>query len=303
MPAVRTFPVIINTVAGNGHTRDGLEAIRAAFAAAGAQADIRAARSGAEIAGLAERAVEERQPVIVAGGGDGTLNTVAGIVAGSGLALGVLPLGTLNHFAKDLGLPLAVEEAVATIVANHQAEVDVGEVNGRVFVNNSSLGLYPSLVIARERQRRRLGRGKWHAFFWATLTVLRRHPMLDVRLVLDGVPQERRTPFVFIGNNEYRVEGLEVGSRERLDAGVLSVYLTRRHGRRALLGLALRALVGRLHETRDFEALIAHSIRIATRHETLHVATDGEVTRMRTPLDYRIRPRGLRIVVPAAGPA
>jgi diacylglycerol kinase family enzyme len=297
------LPVIVNAIAGGGHTREELEAIAATFAAAGARADIRAARDGAEIVALAGRAVSERHPVIVAGGGDGTMNAVAGVVAGSGLALGVLPLGTLNHFAKDLGIPLALEDAVATIVANHQARIDVGEVNGRVFINNSSLGLYPALVKVREQQRRRLGRSKWHALFWATLTVLRRHPMLDVRLALDDAAQDRRTPFVFIGNNEYRVEGFDVGSRERLDAGVLSIYLTQRRGRRGLLGLALRALVGRLHDSGDFEALTAHSIRIATRHKTLPVATDGEVTVMRTPLDYRIRPRDLRIVVPAAGSA
>ncbi|HEX7558184.1 MAG TPA: diacylglycerol kinase family protein [Usitatibacter sp.] len=293
--------MIVNAVAGSGHGPGDLEAIRAAFAAAGARADILAARSGAEIVGLAERAVGERHPVIVAGGGDGTINAVAGIVAQSGLALGVLPLGTLNHFAKDLRIPLTLDGAVATIVANHQARIDVGEVNGRAFINNSSLGLYPALVTARDNQRRRLGRSKWHAFFWATLTVLRRHPMLNVRLVLDDVTQDRRTPFVFIGNNEYRIEGFDIGRRERLDGGAFSIYLTRRHGRRGILGLALRALVGRLHDTRDFEALTAHSIRIATKRKTLLVATDGEVTRMRTPLEYRIRPRGLRVVVPAAG--
>jgi Sphingosine kinase and enzymes related to eukaryotic diacylglycerol kinase len=226
-------------------------------------------------------------------------------VAGSGLALAVLPLGTLNHFAKDLGLPLELDKAVAAIVANRQAEVDVGEVNGRLFINNSSIGLYPTLVAVRENQRRRLGRGKWHALFWATLTVLKRHPMLDVRLSLERTAQDRRTPFVFVGNNLYKSEGFDIGTRERLDGGVLSIYLTRRHGRRGLLGLALRALVGRLHDgTRDCEALTAHAVKVATRHKLLPVSTDGEVTVMNTPLEYRIRPRALKVVVaPPPAPA
>jgi diacylglycerol kinase family enzyme len=299
MPPSRAYPVIVNAIAGKGHTQEELESIRDVFAKAGARADILAARSGAEIVELAERAVRERHPVIVAGGGDGTMNAVAGAVAGSGLSLGILPLGTLNHFAKDLAVPIALDEAVATIVANHHAEVDVGEVNGRIFINNSSLGLYPTLVTVRDNQRRRLGRGKWHAVFWATLTVLRRHPMLDVRLILDKVVEDRRTPFVFIGNNEYTSEGFDVGSRARLDGGVLSIYLTRRRGRRGLLGLALRAVAGLLHGTRDFEALTAHSLTVATRHKLLTVATDGEVSVMRTPLEYRIRSRALRVVVPA----
>lgn len=298
------YPVIVNATAGYGHSIGELDAIRSAFAAAGAEADIREARSGAEIVDLATRAVKERHPVIVAGGGDGTINAVAGVVAGSAAALGVLPLGTLNHFAKDLGIPLALEDAVRAIVANHQAEIDVGEVNGRMFLNNSSLGLYPTLVNVRENQRRRLGRSKWHALFWATLTVLRRHPMLDVRLTLDDATQDRRTPFVFVGNNVYKEEGFEVGTRERLDGGVLSIYLTRRRGRRGLLGLALRALVGLLHGTRDFEALTAQSVTVATRHKALSVSTDGEVTVMQTPLEYRIRPRALRVVaLPPPAPA
>ncbi len=298
------YPVIVNATAGNGYSTERLDAIRSAFAAAGAEADIREARSGAEIVDLATRAVKERHPVIVAGGGDGTINAVAGVVAGSATALGVLPLGTLNHFAKDLGIPLALEDAVRAIVANHQAEIDVGEVNGRIFLNNSSLGLYPTLVNVRENQRRRLGRGKWHALFWATLTVLRRHPMLYVRLTLDDATQDRRTPFVFVGNNVYKEEGFEVGTRERLDRGVLSIYLTRRRGRRGLLGLALRALVGLLHGTRDFEALTAQSVTVATRHKALSVSTDGEVTVMQTPLEYRIRPRALRVVaLPPPAPA
>jgi diacylglycerol kinase family enzyme len=292
-------PVIVNAAAGKGYKTEHFEDICKAFAEAGLEAMIVAARDGGEIASLAKRAVDQGHAIVVGAGGDGTMNAVASALAGSASAMGVLPLGTLNHFAKDLKVPLGLEEAARVIAANHQVDVDVGEVNGRIFINNSSLGLYPTLVIVRENQRRRLGRGKWHALFWATLTVLRRHPMLDVRLTLDEVAEDRRTPLVFIGNNEYKVEGFDVGSRERLDAGRLSIYLTRRRGRRGLLGLAVRALFGVLHQVRDFEALTAQAVTIATRHRVLPVATDGEVSAMTTPLEYRIRPRGLRVVAPA----
>ena len=295
----QALPVIVNATAGKGYDTAQIDAIGAAFEAAGAAVEIIPARAGAELAKLAERAVKAGHPVIVGGGGDGTMNAVASAVAGSPSAMGVLPLGTLNHFAKDLGIPLDLEGAARTVVANRQARVDVAEVNGRIFINNSGLGLYPELVRVRDNQRRRLGRGKWHAFFWATLTVLRRHPMLDLRLTLDGATEVRRTPFVFIGNNEYLVEGFNIGSRERLDSGTLSIYLTRRHGRHGLFGLALRALVGTLHQARDFEALTAHSVSIATRHKALAVATDGEVMAMTTPLEYAVRPKALRVIVPA----
>jgi diacylglycerol kinase family enzyme len=299
----RALPVIVNATAGKGYDEAQIQAIAAAFERAGAAIEILPARKGSELGTLAARAVQDGHPVVVGGGGDGTLNAVAAAVAGSASALGVLPLGTLNHFARDLKIPLDLDEAARIVVADHRAEVDVAEVNGRVFVNNSSIGLYPEMVRIRENQRRRLGRSKMHALLWATHTVLGRHPMLEVGLEIDGVVQARRTPLVFIGNNEYQIEGFNLGSRERLDAGRLSIYLTRRRGRRGLLGLVLRALFGTLHQARDFEALSAAHVTIATRHKALAVATDGEVRAMTTPLEYRIRPKALRVIVPAPAPA
>jgi diacylglycerol kinase family enzyme len=272
--------------------------LRQRFHSAGAEARILAARNGAELLTLARRAARGRPPIIVAGGGDGTVSAVASVLAGTDIALGILPLGTLNHFAKDLRIPLDLGQAARAIVAGHCVEVDVGEVNGRVFVNNSSIGLYPAIVHQREKQRRRLGRGKWHALFWAALSVLRHAALLELRLRLENVEEQRRTPFIFIGNNQYIREGFNIGRRARLDSGLLSLYLTRRHDRRALLGLAIRALVGLLHQAKDFEAHTAQSIRIETRHKQVPVATDGEVTVLDTPLDYRIRPRALKVIVP-----
>jgi diacylglycerol kinase family enzyme len=295
----QALPVIVNAAAGKGYGEEYLATLGEAFRAAGAQARILAAKSGTQVAEIARREALGQPTVLIAAGGDGTVSTVASAVVGTQTALGILPLGTLNHFAKDLRIPLTLEEAARTIVANHQREVDVGEVNGRIFINNSSIGLYPTLVIHREAQRRRLGRSKWHALFWATMSVLRRHSRLDVRLSLDNVAETRRTPLVFIGNNAYVMEGFDIGTRERLDTGELSLYLTLRQGRWALVGLALRALFGTLHQTRDFEALTAHTIGIATRHKFMPVATDGEVSVMATPLDYRIRPRALRVIAPA----
>jgi diacylglycerol kinase family enzyme len=293
------IPVLVNGASGTANSGDRVKRLEEAFRDAGLEARILVSRSGAEMAELATRAVAEKHPLIVAGGGDGTVGTIAALVARTGSTLGVLPLGTLNHFAKDLGIPLDLDEAVRTIAAGHLAHVDVGEVNGRIFVNNSSIGLYPNLVIHRENQRRRLGRSKWHAFFWSSLMVLRRHPMLDVKLCLGPVIQMRRTPLVFLGNNEYKVEGFDIGRRERLDEGQLSIYLLKRHGRRGLILLALRTLVGLARRGGDFEMLKADTIGIETRHKTMSVATDGEVSVMQMPLEYKIHPRALRVVVPA----
>ena len=212
----------------------------------------------------------------------------------------MLPLGTLNHFAKDLGIPLDVAPALASIAAGHTVEVDVGEVGGRYFLNNSSLGLYVDIVRHREKQQQRLGRGKWPAFAWATWGALRRWPVLTVTLTVDGRAQSHRTPFVFVGNNVYCMEGLHVGEREDgVCRGVLGVYLAARAGRLSLLVLGLRALVGRLRQSKDFRAFTATELRIETKRPEVRIATDGEVCRLPTPLRYRIHPRALRVIVPA----
>jgi diacylglycerol kinase family enzyme len=198
-------------------------------------------------------------------------------------------------------LPLELDAAVTRIAGGATCRIDVGEVNGRVFINNSSLGLYPDIVRERERQQRRLGRGKWLALAWASFGALRRFPFLSVRLSADGEARLRRTPFVFIGNNVYAMEGFAMGGRERLDAGCLSLYVTQRAGRWRLLLLALRALFGKLEQARDFDALRAAEIEVESRQRRLRVATDGEITLMTPPLRYRSRPASLLVVagVPA----
>ncbi len=269
----------------------------------GLDAAITLAQSGADMISTAEQALRDGAPIIVAGGGDGTINAVASVVVGSGTPFGVLPLGTLNHFAKDLNIPLDLGAAIANVARGVRHQVDVGEVNGRIFLNNSSLGLYPDIVRDREKQQRRLGRGKWLAFSWALLAALRRYPFLSVQLKLNDAVHARRTPFVFIGNNEYLMEGLNIGERERLNGGQLSLYVAQRPGRLGLLKLALHALFGKLSQAKDFDMLTANDLEIATKHRRLRVATDGEVTIMNTPLRYRIRPAALEVIVPAPAPA
>jgi diacylglycerol kinase family enzyme len=161
--------VIVNAGAGQGHDGDLASALRGKFAAVGIDADVTLAGSGEEMIGVAREALDDGIGLVVAGGGDGTMNAVASVLAGSQARFGVLPLGTLNHFAKDLNIPLALDDAIANVAHGRPVAVDVGEVNGRIFLNNSSLGLYPDIVRDREKQQRRLGRGKWLAFCRASL--------------------------------------------------------------------------------------------------------------------------------------
>lgn len=268
------------------------------WAAEGREARIWVTDEGTGADELARRAVAEGCDPLVAGGGDGTLNAVAAVAIEADKTLGVLPLGTFNHFAKDLKIPLDLEGAARVCLAGHTARVDVGEVEGRIFLNNSGLGLYPDLVRHRERQQERRGWGKAAAFVWAAATMLRLYPFLDVELEVEGQKLYRRTPFVFIGNNEYEMETFRPGGREALDRGELSLYVAHRTGRLGLVRLALSALLGRLRRQHDFDALCAQEIRITTHHASLRVSLDGEVTSLRTPLHYRVRPGALRALVP-----
>jgi diacylglycerol kinase family enzyme len=289
--------VIVNASSGTGENRALAERLNELFDCGGLVAHVALAENGHETIELARQAAFGDADVVVAGGGDGTINSVTSQLLNTKKTLGVLPLGTMNHFAKDLHIPLELEAAVQTIIDGHIANVDLGEVNGNVFVNNSSLGLYPSIVREREKQQR-LGAGKWPAYIWAAVAVLRRYPFLDIRLNIDGKALSRRTPFVFIGNNEYEMETLNIGGRSCLDAGELSLYLTNRTGRLGLIRLALRALFGGLRQEKDFLALRTKEIWIGTKHKRLRVALDGEVTMMEPPLHYRVLPGRLRVLTP-----
>lgn len=296
---LKQITVILNGAAGSGHDDAVAASLREKFRAHDLDATIILAKGGEELIASARAAVAQGATLVAGGGGDGTQNAIAGQLAGTGVPYGVLPMGTLNHFAKDLGIPLDLDGAVHTIATGVPKQVDVGEVNGQVFLNNSSLGLYPDIVRDREKQQSRLGRGKWPAAIWATVAALRRYPFLSVRMQAEDARLARRTPFVFIGNNEYIMEGLAIGARNRLDAGTLSFYVAQRPGRLGLLRFALRALIGGLKEERDFDVLLSKEMTIETRHKHLHVAFDGEVDKMATPLCYRIRPGALTVMVPS----
>lgn len=277
----------------------------APLAAAGVEVDLRVG-DGNELVRLARRAMAEhrQQPclrAVVAGGGDGTLNAVASILAGSNVPMGVLPLGTFNHFARDLGIPDRLEAAVRVILAGRSRRVDVGEVNGRIFLNNSSLGLYPQLVHRREEEQHR-GLSKGHALLRALLYVFRRSPLLHVRLKVDGREFRCKSPVVFVGNNRYEREGMRIGRRPLLDEGRLSLHVVRDGGRAGILRLGWEALLGRLDHNGRLETLTAREIWVESRRPRLRVSWDGEVGLLKTPLLYRIHPLALRVLADALPP-
>ena len=263
------------------------------------EATVMVTKRGDDIASLAARALAEGRQPVVAGGGDGTVNAVAGKLAGTNIALGVLPIGTLNHFAKDVGLPLNLEAAVRNLFTGQLAHVDVGEVNGRVFVNNSGVGFYPHFVRQREEQER-LGHVKRVAFMLALRALMRRYFRLRIKLHMDQAEAlDHLTPFLFVGNNRYHTCGLEIGTRSTLNSGRLWICTVPSHGRRNIARVALRALLGHVIDA-ELNAFEAEEIWVEPRTPRVNVSIDGEVTIMDAPLHYKIRPRALSVIVPAS---
>ena len=295
MPSIE---VIINAAGGSFIAEETEDSVRGAFSDAGLDVNIHLASSGYEVSKLAEKAASGDGKVIVGGGGDGTLALVANAALTSGKTFGILPLGTRNHFSKDLGIPQDISGAVAVIATGQTRQVDVGEVNGRIFINNSSIGLYPRIVRHREAQQERLGRGKWYAAFLAAIRVFRRNPFYRVQFKLDGRSFIRKVPFVFVGNNLYEMDIYNIGSRPKLDRGLLSVYFLHRGGRWGVLELLFRTVIGRLKQWRDFEEIETDSITINRRKKKILVALDGEVVIMEMPLEYRSVPRALTVLAP-----
>jgi YegS/Rv2252/BmrU family lipid kinase len=268
-----------------------------ALAAAGVDAEVRCV-AGDQLDDEAKTATAANVDAVIASGGDGTISTVAAALSGGDTPLGVLPMGTLNHFAKDLGIPFDLAAAAQIIAANNPRRIDLARVNDQVFINNSSLGVYARALVERDATQRRSRLSKWPAVTLAALKTFRRAPLVHVRLDAEGTVVKLKTPLIFVGNNRYRLDLLNVGARDRLDEGVLSLYVARAQSRWGMLKLLLNGALGRLQQDRDFETLYPREVWMETRRTRLHVAADGEVMVMKAPLHYEILPQALRVFVP-----
>lgn len=300
--AGRPVFVVVNPKAGSVTDREAVvEGVRNAFRVAGIDADVDLC-ADVPLEVVLRRAVERAHggeiSAIVAGGGDGTVSAAAAAVAGTGIPLGIVPLGTLNHFAKDAGIPLDLAEAVAVIRAGRLREIDIGDMNGITFINNSSIGVYPDMVLDRERLQKRRRLTKWTAMALATWRVLRSLSYRRLRVVAGGSASEVRTPCLLVGNNQYGTQLFNLARRTQLDGGMLWLYVVRPRGVLGLLRLAARVAVGLAVADPDLIVTQGPSIRIDARRRHMLVALDGEVVNARLPLNYAIRPRALTLLAP-----
>ena len=289
--------VLINKGGGSAGD-DARDKVAAALAKAGIDGEVELL-DGAALATRAKAAVKDGAPLIIAAGGDGTQSAVAGAIAGSATVMGILPLGTLNHLARDLGISFDLDEAAAVIAAGRTHKIDVASLNGRIFVNNSAIGLYPLMVEDREGQQDRLGRSKKLAMIVAGLRTLARYRHHRLSLTVnESETATLDTPLLFVGNNDYRMEMPRAGCRDRLDDGRLSVVVMKRQGRLALFAAMLRALAGRSRPQDLIRLDDVTRLRVASHRHRLTVSSDGETLQLAPPLDYRILPAALTVMVP-----
>ena len=296
--AARTKAIIfVNASSGWDAKEDAPAKLRQWFEESGIDAHIEYVAKGVNLAEKAREAVAAGHDVVVAGGGDGTLSATASGLAGTDVLFGVLPVGTLNHFARDLNLPLDLEAAAKVVCGGNTQDVDIAEVNGKTFLNNAIIGLYPIFRFLRA-EKERSGYPRKLALIGAALAVFRRYPFLTLRFFVEGKEMVRRTPYVLIANNEHAMQGWQLGARRSLCEGKLWIYVMRPQSRFGLLRMLFKLAIGRFDARHHFDIFTAEELYVTARSKHLGVALDGEVHVMDTPLRYRILPRSLRVIVP-----
>lgn len=292
--------VILNEEAGSlqgENPRLAPEDVRAAMAAEGVTADVRVVAAG-HMAETLTMLLKNPPEALFVGGGDGTISTAASLLAGGTVPLGVLPLGTYNHFARDLGIPPTWRSAVTALVQGGRRRVDLGEVNERTFINNCSIGWYAEAVRRREALRRKHGLGKWWAMVRATTAVFLRLRRLRVQLELPERTLPLRTPFLVVANNRYSGRVLDYSLRPQLDEGRLWIYTTRARGRLAILRMMVQSIVHDLDAPDDLDKLSVAGTDVTTLGARTAIALDGELVNLRWPLRFRSRPGALLVLAP-----
>jgi diacylglycerol kinase family enzyme len=296
--------VLVNAAAGSvgdGDQADDHDArLVDAFDAAGVRAVVHRVPPAELGDAVRERWAASPQPrAVVVAGGDGTVNAVVGAAADAGAVLGVLPLGTFNHFAKDLGLPQGIEEAAAALAGGEVVDIDLGEVNGRCFANNAVLGAYPEVVAERDQLRDRRGWGKVRALPVAMVAVLRRFPVHRLDLAGPGYRRRRvRTTLLFVGNGLFDNPAGGVPRRAVLTDGVLGVAMARSSTRWGLVRTVWRAVRRGAEAEPQLDLVELPELTASMRTRRIRVALDGEVCWMEPPLRFRVRPAALRVLAP-----
>lgn len=303
VPSDSPLFIVLNAGSGHSETSQVRSVIDAVLGSAGRPFEVHEVADGGELSSVTEAVVQSaraRGGVVVAAGGDGTINTVAQATLGSGCAFGVLPLGTFNYFSRAHGIPSDTEEACRILLGARAFQVQVGRVNDRIFLVNGSLGLYPQLLEEREQAKRRLGRNRLVAIGAALKTLFTAHRRLRLDIESKQGSRSVVTPTLFVGNNRLQLERVGISGRA-LDEHRLTAVTLAPVTALGMLGLVLRAIFGRLGDAEEVESFDFETLTVRSRAggRAFKVATDGEVEPMRGPLRFKVEPHALWLIRPS----
>jgi diacylglycerol kinase family enzyme len=293
-----SIEVILNARAGSQDTQKPREVLEKVFGGSGRSFGICVA-SGEEIDRVVNQKVQSDCEVLVAGGGDGTVCAVAKAAQKNNKTIGVLPLGTFNYFANNLGIPHNVEEAARVILDGNTVCASVLDLDGRLILNNTSIGIHPAVLLRRRKLYRRWGRNQLNAYLSVLLTAFQPPPRIRVRLASDNGEVIRETPLVLICSNAFQIETFRLIGKECLADGKFAVYIAHMADRATIFGLGLRTAFRRLRPEIDYEVICGSDVKIESlRDRHFQAAVDGELERLESPLRFRIAPDKVRVLAP-----
>jgi diacylglycerol kinase family enzyme len=301
LPPGSTIHVVMNAASGRDDKDNSRAALEQAFAQRGNPVRFHLIDTPDDIdatIAAAKQGCCDQPGVLVAAGGDGTVNAGAAAIAGSDIPFAVVPLGTFNYFARDIGMPLEPGAAAAAILDGHIAPIHVARINGRPFLVNASIGLYVRLIKERERHEAALGRNRFIAVCSSIVTALRGHYAMTLEIVRDGKPQTLRTPLLFLGKNYLQLKNLDFDIAAGIAAGQIGVITLGDATPLTILGLGCRALLGQLEDAAKLHAFCAERLEIKTRRKVISAVIDGEIVALQTPLKIEVQRNALLVVRP-----
>ncbi len=293
-----SIEVILNAKSGSQKADEMRAVLEEVFKKSGRPFRITTA-TGEELGPIVEERAATDCEVLVAGGGDGTICAVSEAALKHGKTLGVIPLGTFNYFAKNLGIPLEPEEAARVILEGRKIRAPVLDLDGRLILNNTSIGIHPAVLLKRRQLYRRWGRNQISAYLSVMLTAFQPAPRLRVVLTTKEGEVVRETPLVMVCSNAFQMEAFALAGKECLAEGKFALYVARMAGRATIVRLGMRALLRRLRAGVDYEVICSSDVTIETlRHRRFRAAVDGELERLKSPLRFRVGPETLCVLVP-----
>jgi diacylglycerol kinase family enzyme len=292
-----SIEVILNAGSGSKRASEMKQILERVLSESGRSFGISILKGQAIVCAAEEKAASDCD-LLVAGGGDGTICTVGQAALKMGKTLGVLPLGTFNYFARDLRIPLELEAAARVLLEGSCIRAPMLDLDGRLILNNASIGIHPEVLLRRRKLYQRWGRNQFNSYLSVLLSAFQPPPRLRVRLRTETGEVVYETPMVMVCSNGFQMETFALEGKECLNAGRFALYVARMAGRATILRLGGRAIVRRLRTGIDYEAICVSEVTIETRRRRLRAALDGELEEVKSPMHFRLASKQLVVLAP-----